>query len=274
MKGFPRLLRQAQAVHRLLDSLRGQPCYRTVEEAQVASFLAALDGVELSPTEVATLTVELLRTGFPEDDAQRLASAVSALQTASSGGPRPRFQDFQNIIHFMKHDHWATFADRRLVASSKLDVMLLHALNLGLRNPTEATQQTLVTLWLVSVYGADQVLCMPWCSKLQHLHMVKKVWKRVVSRETPPRYCGGASVLAEGVQNRVSVTMADRIPPGGASRVPSLRGRVPGLAGRHPDAHHEQTFGNPTGYPEHLPICYVPPGFRADRPNAGIKRHN
>ena len=145
-------------------------------EEQLRGFLNALSGVNLSGPEIVAL-VAVVGPHFPE--------AVSALQKEQT--TRCRLQDFQNLIHFFKYDQWAAFADRRGQPSGKLEVLLQHAVNLGLRHPSEQTLQTLVTLWLVSVFGADQVVCMPWSSKLQHLHMVKAAWKKVIAREPPPK---------------------------------------------------------------------------------------
>ena len=72
----------------------------------------------------------------------------------------------------------------RLPGESKLEIIVEHAMSLGLKNPSEPTYQSLVAMYMACQDGLSSATSANPSSKYMALQHVKSIFKRTVRKST------------------------------------------------------------------------------------------
>ena len=189
--GFQKLQSHLQGVQKLLGNLQGQPCCEAVAKVQATQVLSSMQGAKLCPDQASTLVEIITASAWPSAVVPKLLEGVSNCISSSPmlamTGARAKMQSWEGIYQYFTMQQWYCLSDTAVVEEAKLDVILDHAVALGLRSPSEGTGQMLACLHQSAVHGPDKVKVLPHDRLLGAVHHVKRVFKRKITNIAAPQ---------------------------------------------------------------------------------------
>ena len=180
--GAAKIIERLYAVAGFLSSIVGTAAFDRMRSTQMKSMMSMLSSSSLQLSEATVIIEKLKATNW--SPAQLIALTETAV--SSVGAPQPakhrsNLQDYVHLPHYFTAELWAAMGSTSTTASSKLELLLWHAVRLGLRTPTEATVQMMTGLYIMVAEEGNDASSLP-SFRLQTLHGLKSNLKRMVGK--------------------------------------------------------------------------------------------
>jgi hypothetical protein len=182
------LIDRIDAVSRFLNSLAGNPAFEIARPAQAQALLSEIDRLStlsLHDGAVASekITECLLWSAAEKNNMLTAIVSKSCCAAAASltDAGRRVMQDYTAVHGYFTNSLWNIITGQDVTPSKKLEMLLTHAANLGLRNPSESTMQLFSAVYLTVSEGAAFEQWSP-AARLQTYKALKAEFKRLVSK--------------------------------------------------------------------------------------------
>ena len=154
------IAKHAEAVGQFLDSLRGSASLETALQQQAQKLIVLLDRCPMDVVE-ATALLKVFR-GMPwtEKQLQMLTDKVAEVQASpgkSVALKRQALQDFTALPHYLTSGQWELLSGTKVNSNHKMNVILKHAVALGLRVPSEPSMQMVTALFLSVTHDTEDL---------------------------------------------------------------------------------------------------------------------
>ena len=179
------LVEHVQAIKTLLAAVIGTPSYQKTLESQANALSNAFESSTFSLLDAAAIAEELK--ALPQQQQIELTAKLmdrvgSPAKPASAG--RLALQDFTNFCHYLTESTWAKLQSDEL-PHGKLEILLLAAVRVGLRNPSETSVQHLCAMHLLMSEGKSKSMQLTPAVKLECARNLKAKFKSILARMTP-----------------------------------------------------------------------------------------
>jgi hypothetical protein len=184
MSANSQLLTHLAAVKKFLDGMHGADCFGDVVKSQSASVQMALQCVEVSLEDGQKIIDVLRDMKWPPEVLQSLLRQVGEKIGQTSSGAKTKLQSFEAISGYFTAQQWTVLLCQETDKARKLDLIVGHAVALGLRNPSEPCYQSLAALYLLVSEGHDKAYSMQGAYKHEVLKHTKRQLKKAA--QSPP----------------------------------------------------------------------------------------
>lgn len=175
------LVQHLQAVKTLLAAVIGTVSYQKTLESQCSALSNAIAMETFTVLEAAAIVEELR--ALPQQQQTeltgKLMDRVGSLAKPASA--RLALQDYSNFCHYLTQTQWETLQGDEL-PHGKLELLLLAAVRVGLRNPSETTTQHLCSMHLILSEGKSKSMQLTPSVKLECARNLKAKFKSILSR--------------------------------------------------------------------------------------------
>lgn len=196
--GARSLVERIDAVSRFLASLAGASSYDVAKPVQLQVIHGAINALASLTLDEAVLINEKLAqlTLTPQEKDQLLAAVVAkscpnTSAAAASVGQVPArktMQDFSEVHGYLPQHVWQTLKSKDASSAKKLESLLMHCVNLGMRNPSEGSTQVLCALFMLASEGEDAFARLAPSLCMHTFKAIKSEFKRISSRMPPPAH--------------------------------------------------------------------------------------
>ena len=181
------LLERIVAVGEFLTSLKGRAALDIAKPQHVRSLQTSINGVGgLCVDEACAMTAAinsidcLLSTERDVLLEAVVAKSVSPAVASAGFFSRRACQDYVAVGNYFTEDQWVIILSPDVSQASKIEALLGHCINLGLRLPGEPTMQQLAALHLLAA-GEERMERMSAAERLQVYKALKHQFKRAVA---------------------------------------------------------------------------------------------
>jgi hypothetical protein len=171
------VLEQLPAIRKLLESVAKSKCFEQVCAGQRLTIETMLMAEKCITAELASqLLHELQKMLWSPHDLEVLTDAVARKVSASSSvsqSPSSKLQNFESLHLYFGLEQWDALRSS-MSADQKMDLIVSHAVTLGLRFPMEPTVQKIVGLYCMMSNGYNQAMSLAGSMKLEFVKFAKK----------------------------------------------------------------------------------------------------
>jgi hypothetical protein len=171
------VLEQLPAIRKLLESVAKSKCFEQVVAGQRLTIETMLMAEKCITAELASqLMHELQKMLWPPHDLDVLTDAIGRKVSVSSSlsqSPSSKLQNFETIHLYFGHAHWDALRSS-MSADQKMDLIVSHAVTLGLRFPMESTVQKIVGLYCMMSNGYNEAMSLAGSMKHEFVKFAKK----------------------------------------------------------------------------------------------------
>ena len=131
--------------------------YDKLLKKQQEIIMNKLDAAVLTVEEVGELTEVFEDWPIPRDTKSTLVGAAAEAldDDITDGSGRERMQDFTQLLHYFKSEHWYILVCPTVVKGMKFNAILDAAIALGCFYPSEATYQAMAAYYIIASEGVD-----------------------------------------------------------------------------------------------------------------------
>lgn len=181
-----------EAVGAFLRQIQGTPSFSSVLEQQRAHWLQQLEALPaMTVAEAGAVASAIIGGPWPPEVSSGLLEVAARKSVRPAGGEaslpsmRRPLQDFRRVVAYINAKTWVSLQSEA-TPERKLDILLDHLLQLGLRLPTEATFQVVTALFLAVTEGLERATGQGPAVKYNTLQFIKKGFKRCVRNSVEP----------------------------------------------------------------------------------------
>ena len=176
------MIQHIRAVALLLESVKGSPSGPEIRKQQVLSLKHMFQSRRFTPAEAEQLAEALNSIQWDPVELVELQAELLSKDTDSlTGLSRRPLQDYTSMHNFMTTDVWDRLQSKERQQRDGLDVLLLFAIRLGLRCPTEATYQTIACIHMLAQDGLSNVQQMTLDQRLAQVRSVKSCFRNALN---------------------------------------------------------------------------------------------
>ena len=168
-----------KALATFLDTVQSTSAFGDVVKQQKLHFSQQLSTMSLSVSDANEIISALRSAPWPADILNTMLAEVASKTTAGGGGMPHRLamQDFKHMSVYLPAKLWTILqADSEL--TSKIELLLQHACNMGLRTPSEPTFQALTGILLGAHEGVTEAINKCSQSKYAVYTSMKSMFKK------------------------------------------------------------------------------------------------
>jgi hypothetical protein len=177
LQAMAQVLEQLPAIRKLLESVAKSKCFEQVCAGQRLTIETILVAEKCITAELASqLLQELQQMLWPPHDLDVLTDAVARKVSASASAmqsPSSKLQNFEALHLYFSNAQWDCLRSG-MAPDLKMDLIVSHAVALGLRFPTEPSTQKLVGLYYMVSNGYSETLSIAGNMKLEFVKFAKR----------------------------------------------------------------------------------------------------
>ena len=159
----------------LLEHAKDEPHFQSLSKIQ-ATAIADMCTEELSSEIKGLLAVDVVQINWakPEHPELVLSKLASSDGRCAKKARRRRDQQNYNFLPlYFSSEMWDALLSKEVSPDAKLQAILLHAIRVGLRLPTEPSMKLMCSLWVLASSEPSELNRMDVVSKALRLHRVK-----------------------------------------------------------------------------------------------------
>ena len=186
-----RILERMVAIKAHIDKYRSTDNFEDEVKSQCDALVQLMKDAIFTGAESQELIAKLAELGLPPqyeiDVTRKINSRIGEVIRIDS---RVKLQNFEALgVYFTVKEWTDTLLAKDVPGSDKLDLVLVRALGLDCKNPSEPSFQAWTTIYLCCVHGLEQVASMAAAAKHSSLTFVKQVFRKKLSETlaTKPR---------------------------------------------------------------------------------------